>query len=204
MATWPKSDLIKEMTLDDSLFFSLCFAVRVPSSRRYCRRYRTRPVAQARGDHQRIAPATMGAFSSKATATVSNFRPPVYNSMVDAIGNTPLILLKGPSERTGCKIYGKAEFLNPGGSVKDRAAKSLIETLEKEGKLKPGVSTVVEGTAGNTGIGLSYVCNAKGYKTVIVIPRTQSQEKKDTLRQAGASLVEVDAMGYKFPSEPTT
>jgi cysteine synthase len=145
----------------------------------------------------------MGAFSSKATTTVSNFRPPVYNSMVDAIGNTPLILLKGPSERTGCKIYGKAEFLNPGGSVKDRAAKSLIETLEKEGKLKPGVSTVVEGTAGNTGIGLSYVCNAKGYKTVIVIPRTQSQEKKDTLRQAGASLVEVDAMGYKFPSERT-
>jgi cysteine synthase A len=117
--------------------------------------------------------------------------------MVDAIGNTPLILIRGASERTGCKIYGKAEFLNPGGSVKDRAAKSLIEDLERSGQLKPG-GTIVEGTAGNTGIGLSYVAAAKGYKAVIVIPRTQSQEKKDTLCQAGATLVEVDAMGYKF------
>ena len=135
----------------------------------------------------------------RMTSRVEPIVPPVYNGMVDAIGNTPLILLRGPSERTKCKIYGKAEFLNPGGSVKDRAAKSLVEGLERDGKLVPG-STVVEGTAGNTGIGLSYVCNAKGYKTVIVIPRTQSQEKKDTLRQAGAKLVEVDALPYKNPN----
>ena len=87
--------------------------------------------------------------------------------MVDAIGNTPLILLRGPSERTGCKIYGKAEFLNPGGSVKDRAARSLIEGLERDGKLKPG-STVVEGTAGNTGIGLAYVCSIDPFKVFLV------------------------------------
>jgi cysteine synthase A len=128
-----------------------------------------------------------------------SFTPAVYNGFVDAIGNTPLILLKGASERTGCKIYGKAEFLNPGGSVKDRAAKFLVQGLERGGKLKPG-GTIVEGTAGNTGIGLTYVANAKGYKSVIVIPRTQSQEKKDTLRQAGATLVEVDARPYKNPN----
>ena len=128
-----------------------------------------------------------------------SFTPAVYDSFVDAIGNTPLILLKGASERTGCKIYGKAEFLNPGGSVKDRAAKFLVEGLERDGKLKPG-GTIVEGTAGNTGIGLSYVANAKGYKCVIVIPKTQSQEKKDTLRQAGATLVEVDAKPYRNPN----
>lgn len=127
------------------------------------------------------------------------FVPAVYDSFVDAIGNTPLILLKGPSERTGCKIYGKAEFLNPGGSVKDRAAKYLIEGLERDGKLKPG-GTIVEGTAGNTGIGLAYVANAKGYRSVIVIPKTQTQEKKDTLRQAGATLIEADAKPYANPN----
>jgi len=127
------------------------------------------------------------------------FTPAVYQGFVDAIGNTPLILLKGPSERTGCKIYGKAEFLNPGGSVKDRAAKFLVEGLEKSGKLQPG-GTIVEGTAGNTGIGLTYIAKAKGYQSVIVIPRTQTQEKKDTLRQAGATLVEVDALPYKDPN----
>jgi cysteine synthase A len=120
----------------------------------------------------------------EATDTMSSslpkFTPAVYNGFVDAIGNTPLILLKGASERTGCKIYGKAEFLNPGGSVKDRAAKFLVEGLERDGKLQPG-GTIVEGTAGNTGIGLTYVANAKGYVSVIVIPRTQSQEKKDTI-----------------------
>jgi len=127
------------------------------------------------------------------------FTPAVYNGFVDAIGNTPMIFLKGPSERSGCKIYGKAEFLNPGGSVKDRAAKFLIEGLEREGRLKAG-GTIVEGTAGNTGIGLTYIANARGYKTVIVIPRTQTQEKKDTLRQAGAILVEVDAKPYRDPN----
>ena len=125
--------------------------------------------------------------------------PPVYQGFVDAIGNTPLIYLKGPSERTGCQIYGKAEFLNPGGSVKDRAAKFLIEGLEQRGELQPG-GTVVEGTAGNTGIGLTYIANAKGYKSVIVIPKTQTIEKKDTLRQAGATLVEVDAKPYRHPN----
>lgn len=127
------------------------------------------------------------------------FVPAVYSSFVDAIGNTPLILLKGPSERTGCKIYGKAEFLNPGGSVKDRAAKFLVQGLERDGKIHPG-GTIVEGTAGNTGIGLTYVANAKGYRSVIVIPRTQTQEKKDTLRQAGATLIEVDAKPYSNPN----
>lgn len=134
-----------------------------------------------------------------STTLPKKFTPAVYNGFVDAIGNTPLILLKGASERTGCQIYGKAEFLNPGGSVKDRAAKFLVEGLERDGKLQPG-GTIVEGTAGNTGIGLTYVANAKGYKSVIVIPRTQSQEKKDTLRQAGAILVEADAKPYKNPN----
>ena len=128
-----------------------------------------------------------------------SFVPAVYNGFVDAIGNTPLIFLKGPSERTGCQIYGKAEFLNPGGSVKDRAAKFLVEGLERDGKLQPG-GIIVEGTAGNTGIGLSYVANAKGYRSVIVIPRTQTQEKKDTLRQACATLIEVDAKPYSNPN----
>jgi len=127
------------------------------------------------------------------------FVPAVYNGFVDAIGNTPLIYLKGPSERTGCKIYGKAEFLNPGGSVKDRAAKFLVEGLERDGKIKTG-GIIVEGTAGNTGIGLTYVANAKGYRSVIVIPRTQTQEKKDTLRQAGATLIEVDPKPYANPN----
>ena len=138
-------------------------------------------------------------MSSVPISTSKNFVPAVYNGFVDAIGNTPLIYLKAASERTGCQIYGKAEFLNPGGSVKDRAAKSLIEGLERDGKVKPG-GTIVEGTAGNTGIGLSYVANAKGYRSVIVIPRTQTQEKKDTLRQAGATLIEVDAKPYANPN----
>ncbi|CAJ1970369.1 unnamed protein product [Cylindrotheca closterium] len=129
----------------------------------------------------------------------SDFVPAVFNGFVDAIGNTPLILLKGPSERTGCKIYGKAEFLNPGGSVKDRAAKFLVDGLERDGKIQPG-GTIVEGTAGNTGIGLSYVANAKGYRSVIVIPRSQTKEKKDTLRQAGATLIEVDPKPYAHPN----
>ncbi|KAG7359906.1 cysteine synthase [Nitzschia inconspicua] len=131
--------------------------------------------------------------------SAKEFVPAVYNGFVDAIGNTPLIRLKAASERTGCDIYGKAEFLNPGGSVKDRAAKYLIEGLERDGKIQPG-GTVVEGTAGNTGIGLTYVANAKGYRSVIVIPRTQTQEKKDTLRQAGATLIEVDAKPYSHPN----
>lgn len=122
-----------------------------------------------------------------------------HPDIVSAIGNTPLITLRGPSERTGCKILGKAEWLNPGMSVKDRAAKFMVLDAEAKGLLRPG-GTIVEGTAGNTGIGLAMVGRARGYRVVIVIPRTQSQEKKDMLRLAGAELVEVDALPYANPN----
>ena len=122
-----------------------------------------------------------------------------FGDVLAAIGNTPLIRLKGASALTGCDIYGKAEFLNPGQSVKDRAALWIIRDAERRGTLRPG-GTIVEGTAGNTGIGLAMVGNALGYKTVIVLPRTQSQEKKDAIRLAGARLVEVPAVPYKNPN----
>ena len=114
------------------------------------------------------------------------------------IGNTPLVRLKGPSEATGCEILGKCEFMNPGGSVKDRAALFIVEDAEAKGELAPG-GIIVEGTAGNTGIGLALVGNAKGYRTIIVMPETQSQEKKDTLRALGAELVLVPAAPYSNP-----
>ena len=117
---------------------------------------------------------------------------------VNAIGNTPLIRLQGVSELSGCDIYGKAEFMNPGGSVKDRAAKAIIDDAESRGLLGPG-GLIVEGTAGNTGIGLTMVGNAKGYKSVIVMPETQSEEKKDVLRVCGADLRLVPAAPYKDP-----
>jgi cysteine synthase A len=120
-------------------------------------------------------------------------------NVIDLIGNTPLIRLNSASELTGCTILGKAEFLNPGQSVKDRAALSIIRAAEKDGRLKPG-GTVVEGTAGNTGIGLAMVCAALGYTCKIVIPRTQSQEKKDAIRLLGAELIEVDAVPYSNPN----
>ena len=123
----------------------------------------------------------------------------VRDGFVGTIGNTPLIRLRGASEATGCNILGKAEFLNPGGSVKDRAGLYLILDAEKRGALKPG-GTIVEGTAGNTGIGLALVGNARGYRTVIVIPDTQSKEKKDMLRLCGAELREVPAVPYKDPN----
>ncbi len=116
-----------------------------------------------------------------------------------AIGNTPLIRLNGPSEATGCEIYGKAEFMNPGQSVKDRAAFYIIKDAVARGDLKPG-GTIVEGTAGNTGIGLALVGASMGFKTVIVIPETQSQEKKDMIRLAGAELVQVPAAPYRNPN----
>ncbi len=119
-------------------------------------------------------------------------------SVLDLIGNTPLIRLKAASEATGCEILGKAEFLNPGQSVKDRAALWIIRDAEAKGLLRPG-GRIVEGTAGNTGIGLAMVASALGYRTTIVIPRTQSQEKKDAIRLAGADLVEVDAVPYSNP-----
>lgn len=123
----------------------------------------------------------------------------MFNSVLDAIGQTPLIRLKKASELTGCEIYGKAEFLNPGQSVKDRAALYIIRDAEKRGLLKPG-GVIVEGTAGNTGIGLTMVAKALGYRTVIVIPKTQSQEKKDALRLLGAELIEVPAAPYRNPN----
>jgi cysteine synthase A len=123
----------------------------------------------------------------------------INKDVVEAIGNTPLIKLKRASEETGCDILGKAEFMNPGQSVKDRAALYIIRDAVKKGKLRPG-GVVVEGTAGNTGIGLALVANALGFRTVIVIPDTQSQEKKDMLRLCGAELIEVPAVPYANPN----
>ncbi|GGY43561.1 cysteine synthase A [Parvularcula lutaonensis] len=122
----------------------------------------------------------------------------IHSSVLGAIGNTPLIKLRRASEETGCTILGKAEFLNPGQSVKDRAALKIVETAEADGSLKPG-GTIVEGTAGNTGIGLCLVGKAKGYSVKIVMPRTQSKEKKDAIRLLGGELIEVDAKPYADP-----
>lgn len=123
----------------------------------------------------------------------------IRNDVIDAIGNTPLIKLQRASDATGCTILGKAEFMNPGQSVKDRAGKQMILEAEKRGDLKPG-GLVVESTAGNTGIGLAVVAAARGYRTIIVIPETQSQEKKDVLRLLGAELVEVPALPFSNPN----
>ncbi len=127
-------------------------------------------------------------------ALPSSVRP----SVIEAIGDTPLIRLRRASEVTGCEIWGKAEFMNPGQSVKDRAALAIIRDAEAKGLLRPG-GLIVEGTAGNTGIGLAMVGAALGYRTAIVIPRTQSQEKKDAIRLLGAELIEVDAVPYSNP-----
>jgi len=123
----------------------------------------------------------------------------IRDGIIEAIGNTPLIKLKRASEATGCTILGKAEFMNPGQSVKDRAGRQMILEAEKRGELKPG-GLVVESTAGNTGIGLALVANARGYRTLILIPNTQSQEKKDMLRLCGAELIEVPAVAYSNPN----
>jgi len=123
----------------------------------------------------------------------------IRRDLADTVGNTPLIRLNGPSEATGCDILGKAEFLNPGQSVKDRAALFIIRDAVASGKLRPG-GTIVEGTAGNTGIGLALVGASMGFRTVIVIPETQSQEKKDMIRLCGAELVQVPAVPYKNPN----
>jgi len=125
--------------------------------------------------------------------------PGTADGMAAAIGNTPLILLRRASEETGCRILGKAEFMNPGGSVKDRAALAIIDDAEARGTLKPG-GTIVEGTAGNTGIGLTLVAHARGYRSVIVMPDTQSREKIDTLRMIGADLRLVPAKPYSDPA----
>lgn len=123
----------------------------------------------------------------------------ITQGFVGTVGNTPLIRLNSFSDATGCEILGKAEFLNPGGSVKDRAALYIIQDAEQKGLLKPG-GTVVEGTAGNTGIGLAHICNAKGYKCLIIIPDTQSQEKIDLLRTLGAEVRTVPAVPYRDPN----
>src|SRR5579863_2323287 len=123
----------------------------------------------------------------------------VRSGFIESIGNTPLIKLRAASAATGCDIYGKAEFLNPGGSVKDRAALAIIEDAEKRGTLRKG-GVIVEGTAGNTGIGIALVANARGYRSVIVMPETQSQEKKDMLRLCGADLRLVAAVPYSNPN----
>jgi cysteine synthase A len=124
--------------------------------------------------------------------------PQIKPSVIEAIGNTPLIRLRRASEATGCEIWGKAEFMNPGQSVKDRAALAIIRDAERSGRLRPG-GLIVEGTAGNTGIGLTMVGAALGYRSAIVIPSSQSQEKKDALRLLGAELIEVDAVPYSNP-----
>ncbi len=123
----------------------------------------------------------------------------IYNSVLDTIGNTPLIRLNRLSDATGCEILGKAEFLNPGQSVKDRPALGIVRDAIADGSLRPG-GTIVEGTAGNTGIGLALVGAALGFKVIIVMPRTQSQEKKDAVRNFGAQLIEVDAVPYANPN----
>jgi cysteine synthase len=131
--------------------------------------------------------------------TVSDNAAPTRTDTLSLIGNTPLVLLKGPSEATGCEIWGKCEFANPGASVKDRAALWIVRDAEARGELKPG-GTVIEGTAGNTGIGIALVANALGYKTVIVMPDNQSKEKMDTLRALGAELVTVPPTKYADPN----
>src|SRR5471032_2035130 len=121
------------------------------------------------------------------------------DGIIEAIGHTPLMKLKRASEETSCTILGKAEFMNPGGSVKDRAGRQMILEAELRGELRPG-GLVVEATAGNTGIGLAVVANARGYRTLILIPETQSQEKKDMLRLCGAELIEVPALPFSNPN----
>jgi cysteine synthase A len=147
----------------------------------------------------RVADDLLSRFAYQVAGKQGNFGMTIRAGVIDAIGNTPLITLKRASQATGCTILGKAEFMNPGQSVKDRAALAIIRDAERRGQLRPG-GVIVEGTAGNTGIGLALVGNALGYRSVIVIPETQSQEKKDMLRLAGATLVEVPAVGYANPN----
>jgi len=139
------------------------------------------------------------AFAYQVGDELGNPAMTIRDGVIEAIGNTPLIKLQRASAETGCAILGKAEFMNPGQSVKDRAALAIIRDAEAKGQLKPG-GVIVEGTAGNTGIGIALVGNALGYRSVIVIPETQSQEKKDMLRLAGATLVEVPAAPYANPN----
>src|SRR5437868_8271976 len=126
--------------------------------------------------------------------------PSIRQGFADTIGNTPLIRLNRFSDETGCEILGKAEFMNPGGSVKDRAARAIIDDAERSGRLKPG-GTVVEGTAGNTGIGLAHVCNARGYRCIIVMPDNQSNEKYQMIETLGAEVHKVPTVPYSNPNQ---
>src|SRR3954464_13433119 len=160
-------------------------------------RYRSMSSLQRGGSSERARQAYRSAVRDKhPTRGVTTM---IRSDVLDAIGHTPLIRLRRASEMTGCTILGKAEFMNPGESVKDRAARQIILEAEKRGEIRPG-GLVLEATAGNTGIGLAVVANARGYRTLIVIPETQSQEKKDTLRLLGAELVEVPAVPYANPN----
>jgi cysteine synthase A len=157
-----------------------------------------RPL-QSRPECRSFAVPCFGRLGQLGSLQADNAVMQVSKGIVEAIGNTPLIRLNRVSAATGCTILGKAEFMNPGQSVKDRAALFIIEDAVKKGELRPG-GVIVEGTAGNTGIGLALVGNALGYRSVIVIPETQSQEKKDTLRLCGAELIEVPAVPYSNPN----
>jgi cysteine synthase len=167
----------------------------------FCLANRAGIVFLARPLPGKIVSCIPGSFvqNSRQTFKTMGIKMSVRANVLEAIGNTPLIKLNKASELTGCTILGKAEFLNPGQSVKDRAALWIIRDAERKGLLKPG-GVIVEGTAGNTGIGLALVASALGYRTVIVIPETQSQEKKDALKLLGAELVEVPAVPYKNPN----
>ena len=155
-------------------------------------------AAYKKNARHKAALARVAASTRLARAINYRRRMTIRDGIIETIGNTPLIKLQRASEATGCTILGKAEFMNPGGSVKDRAGRQMILEAEARGELKPG-GLVVEATAGNTGIGLAVVANARGYRTIIVIPSTQSQEKKDTLRLYGAELVEVPALPFSNP-----
>ena len=161
------------------------------------RRYGFDKLSRIRGIFASLVSEHFGHLGSRGSGIHEACR--CRNGIIEAIGNTPLIKLERVSAATGCTILGKAEFMNPGQSVKDRAALFIIEDAVKKGELRPG-GVIVEGTAGNTGIGLALVGNAMGFRTVIVIPETQSQEKKDTLRLCGAELIEVPAVPYSNPN----
>src|ERR1051325_5219933 len=161
-------------------------------------RYRWTLSPQRGGSSERARQAYRSAVRDKhPTRGVTTM---IRSDVLDAIGHTPLIKLRRASEMTGCTILGKAEFMNPGESVKDRAARQIILEAEKRGDLRPG-GLVLEATAGNTGIGLTVVANARSYRTLIVIPETQSQEKKDTLRLLGAELIEVPVVPFSNPNQ---
>src|SRR5690606_2058861 len=173
-----------------------------------CATCRCRCASRAPGDaRQSLVPAGRSPFKIQslkqpvaACCQGVSRKMSLRKGFVDAVGHTPLLRLNGPSEETGCEILGKAEFMNPGGSVKDRAARWIVQDAESRGLLKPG-GTVVEGTAGNTGIGLAHVCNARGYKLILLMPDNQSPEKYHLLQALGAEVRKVPAVPYSNPAQ---